>query len=78
MLDYFVVFHKGGRIIWKPSDALSLKGSPVNGLVQQVLLQGKAGESVYAYEQYGLKWTYANDLDLVCRKFFYVILYFGW
>jgi len=65
MLDLFLILHKGGRILWKPKGSMPLKGSPVNQLIQQVLLQERGGENLFTSESYALKWELANDLDLL-------------
>lgn len=43
----------------------NIENNPVDSLVQNILIEEKAGESLYQYENYTMKWTLANELDLV-------------
>lgn len=64
MIDLVTVFTKGGLVLWthrKPA----LKESPVNALIEKVLMSDKSGESVFPFEEYSVKWAFANELNLV-------------
>jgi signal recognition particle receptor subunit alpha len=65
MLDHFSIFNRNGIVLW--SECLSKDvsaGESVHDLVRYVLLEERA-VSTYDSGKYQLKWTLANDLDLV-------------
>ena len=70
MLDYATIFSKTGVVLWSKAWApvkLTASGEhPVASLVGQVLLEEKGGRTPAAVvENYALKWTFANEFDLV-------------
>lgn len=69
MLDYFCIFARGGALLWT-LELASLEGNPVGALVQNCLLEDRAGLKSYDYKPphgapYTLKWTLHNGLGLV-------------
>lgn len=63
--------HKGGVVLWSRSftpsaaQAASSPASPVNGLIRDVLIEGRAAEQTYEKGGYAVKWTFVNDLELI-------------
>ncbi|CAO3590740.1 unnamed protein product [Absidia cylindrospora] len=64
MLDLFTVLNKGGLVLWQHAFT-SLSGGPVEALIKNVLIEERAGTDTYIKDTYALKWTFANELDLV-------------
>lgn len=64
MLDLFTILNKGGLVLWKHAYT-SLTGSPVEGLIKNILIEERSGTDMYIKDAYALKWTFANELDLV-------------
>ncbi|KAI8330421.1 SRP54-type protein [Chlamydoabsidia padenii] len=64
MLDLFTILNKGGLVLWKHAYT-SLTGSPVEGLIKNILIEERSGTDIYLKDSYALKWTFANELDLV-------------
>ncbi|KAL1527039.1 hypothetical protein AB1Y20_015725 [Prymnesium parvum] len=65
MLDEVIVFRKTGVVLWSHAWVV-VKGSPVNQLIHQVLLEERMGSlSEFADSTYTLKWLLDNELDLV-------------
>jgi signal recognition particle receptor subunit alpha len=68
MLEAFIIFARGGIILFSWT-AVALKGSPVDALVSNVLLEERSGKSDYTYTagatKYTLKWSFHNELGLV-------------
>jgi signal recognition particle receptor subunit alpha len=64
MIEQFLIFTKGGIVLWAKTDD-SLRGDPINNLIRQVLLQERQGENLFSDDRYCLKWVYANEYDLV-------------
>ena len=67
MLDYVCIFTKGGALLWTWSlvSGGGLRGSPVDALVRNWLLEERGAESSFAYTPptgaaYSLKWTMHN------------------
>ncbi|KAH9001494.1 P-loop containing nucleoside triphosphate hydrolase protein [Lactarius akahatsu] len=71
MLDHCSIMHKGGVVLWSRSftpnaaHAASSPASPVNGLIRDVLIEGRAAEQTYEKGGYAVKWTFVNDLELI-------------
>ena len=69
MLDSFQIFTKGGLILFQWSLMEAPKGSPVDELVKQCLLEERAGETEYTHvagsSAYTLRWRTHNALGLV-------------
>lgn len=64
MLDLFTILTKGGFVLWQKNFA-PISGSPVEDLIRNVLIEERAGTDSYYKDNYALKWTFANELDLV-------------
>ncbi|KAI8886067.1 P-loop containing nucleoside triphosphate hydrolase protein [Backusella circina FSU 941] len=64
MLDLFTILTKGGFVLWQKNFA-TLSGSPVDELIKNVLIEERAGTDSYFKDNYALKWTFANEVDLV-------------
>ncbi|GBC03987.1 hypothetical protein RclHR1_05440005 [Rhizophagus clarus] len=64
MLDFFTILTKGGIVLWSKSFT-RITSSPVNSLIGDVLIEERAGENCYIKDSYSLKWTFANELDLI-------------
>lgn len=54
MLDHVSVFNKAGLVLWSRTMA-KLKGSPVDDLVKNVLLEEKGGADICTTEWYTLR-----------------------
>lgn len=66
MLDHFAILSRGGAVLWSRTLSPDFDGqTPVNSLIQKVLLEEKNAENFYRYEDYTLKWSFCNELDLV-------------
>ena len=69
MLDAFQIFTKGGLILFQWSLMDAPKGSPVDELVKQCLLEERAGETEFTHvagsSAYTLRWRTHNALGLV-------------
>ncbi|KAF7441001.1 hypothetical protein PC9H_001350 [Pleurotus ostreatus] len=71
MLDHCSISHKGGLVLWsrsftpEASQLASSSASPVNSLVRDVLTEGRTAEEKYEKDGYEVKWTFANDLELI-------------
>ncbi|KAG0168419.1 hypothetical protein DFQ30_004780 [Apophysomyces sp. BC1015] len=64
MLDLFTILTKGGFVLWQKA-FVPLSGSPVDSLIKNVLIEERAGNDSYFKENYALKWTFANEVELV-------------
>lgn len=69
MIDLFTVFHRGGVILYK-HELNHVPGNPIDGLIQNVLMEERTGSSVggnsYRHDdKYTVKWIFNNELDLV-------------
>jgi signal recognition particle receptor subunit alpha len=62
MLDHFVIFTRGGAVLWEKSFS-PLKGDPIGDLIRTALLQRSSGKS-RVIDDYNLKWSFANDVGL--------------
>jgi len=65
MLDFFVIFTKGGIVLWCFQSTKELFASSVNALVKSVLLQERTGVSSFAHQSWTLKHRLDNEFDLV-------------
>ncbi|KAI0273799.1 P-loop containing nucleoside triphosphate hydrolase protein [Gloeopeniophorella convolvens] len=71
MLDHCSILHKGGIVLWSrsftpaASQLASSSASPVNGLIRDALIEGRAAEEKYEKDGYAVKWTFVNDLELI-------------
>ncbi|KAF9941664.1 hypothetical protein BGZ65_002274 [Modicella reniformis] len=64
MLDFFTITTKGGLVLWTKAYGPS-QSSPINNLIQEVLIEERSSTQVYYKDNYALRWTFANDLDLI-------------
>ncbi|GJP54634.1 hypothetical protein CLOM_g13697 [Closterium sp. NIES-68] len=69
MLDHFSIFTRGGLVLWT-FQMTAMKGSPIDALIQNCLLQERSGEKTFQYNAkdqsaYTLKWSFHNELGLV-------------
>ncbi|KAF9415905.1 hypothetical protein BGZ94_010355 [Podila epigama] len=64
MLDFFFIATRGGLVLWSKAYGPSQQ-SPINSLIQEVLIEERSGTQVYYKDNYALKWTFVNDLDLI-------------
>ncbi|KAL1921944.1 uncharacterized protein VTP21DRAFT_10586 [Calcarisporiella thermophila] len=64
MLDLFAVLTKGGLLLWSKSFA-PIRSNPINSLVKDVLIEERAGTHTYIKDAYALRWTFANEHDLI-------------
>lgn len=65
MIDHFSIFNRQGVVLWSEDLAEGgVEGAPVQDLVRHVLLEERA-VSAHEVGPYALKWTLANELDLV-------------
>ncbi|THH32994.1 hypothetical protein EUX98_g1197 [Antrodiella citrinella] len=71
MLDHCSISHKGGIVLWsrsftpEASRVATSAASPVNSLVREALIEGRAGDEKYEKDGYAVKWTFVNDLELI-------------
>ncbi|CCA67186.1 related to SRP101-signal recognition particle receptor, alpha chain [Serendipita indica DSM 11827] len=71
MLDNCTISHKGGLVLWSRSftpTAATLSrsnASPVNNLIREALIEGRSSEDRYEKDGYAVRWTLANDLELI-------------
>ncbi|XP_037083854.1 signal recognition particle receptor subunit alpha-like isoform X2 [Pollicipes pollicipes] len=65
MLDFFVIFTKGGIVLWCFQGTTELFGPSVNALVKSVLLQERTGLSSFVHQSWTLKHRLDNEFDLV-------------
>ena len=64
MIDQFSIFHRGGGVLWERT-LTSLSVSPIDSLIQSVLLEERAASTAFRHDKYVVKWTFANDMELV-------------
>ncbi|KAI8968858.1 SRP54-type protein [Mycotypha africana] len=64
MLDLFTILTKGGFVLWQKNYA-PISGSPVEELIKNVLIEERAGTDAYTKDSYTMKWTFANEHDLI-------------
>lgn len=64
MLDHFTIFTKGGFVLWEYNQG-KLRSSPVDSLIRSVLLEERSGENAYNFDLYTIKWTFANEFELI-------------
>ncbi|XP_043229344.1 signal recognition particle receptor subunit alpha-like isoform X1 [Amphibalanus amphitrite] len=65
MLDFFVIFTKGGIVLWCFEGTKDLFAPSVNALVKSVLLQERTGISSFTDASWTLKYRLDNEFDLV-------------
>ncbi|CAG8564579.1 1285_t:CDS:10 [Ambispora gerdemannii] len=64
MLDLFTILTKGGIVLWSKTFA-RFASSPVDALIKDVLIEERAGANNYTKDSFNVKWTFANELDLI-------------
>ncbi|KAI9278276.1 signal recognition particle, alpha subunit, N-terminal-domain-containing protein [Phascolomyces articulosus] len=73
MLDQFAILSKGGFVLWQKT-FIPVMGSPIDTLIKDVLIEERAGTNIFYKDSYALKWTFANEVDLVFVVAFQKIL----
>ncbi len=74
MLDEFVVFSKGGLVLFRWS-TIKVKGDPVGALIRTVLLENRmASEKAFKQGSYALKHVVVNEHDLVFAAVYQAML----
>jgi len=71
MIDAFYIFTKGGLLLWS-TQLVKIKGNPIDGLIKEVLLEERVGETSAKVDSYSLKWKLLNEMDT-----FFVVVYQG-
>ncbi|KAF8939459.1 hypothetical protein BGZ47_008161 [Haplosporangium gracile] len=64
MLDFFSIATKGGLVLWSKSYGPA-QSSPINNLIQDILIEERSSTQIYYKDNYAIKWTFVNDLDLI-------------
>lgn len=64
MIENFTILTKGGLVLWT-YELYPLRGSPINSLINNVLLADRTSEKQYNAREYTLKWTLDNHHGLV-------------
>ncbi|KAF9923915.1 hypothetical protein FBU30_006054 [Linnemannia zychae] len=64
MLDFFTIATKGGLVLWSKAYGPS-KSSPINNLIQDVLIEERSSTQIYYKDNFAVKWSFVNDLDLI-------------
>jgi len=65
MIDLLTIFHRGGAVLYTRQLA-PIPGQPVDALINNVLLEERAGQNSYRHEEkYTVKWCLDNQLELV-------------
>ncbi|CAG8775067.1 7423_t:CDS:2, partial [Gigaspora rosea] len=54
----------GGIVLWSKTFA-RITNSPIDALIKEVLIEERGGANNYVKDSYNIKWTFANELDLV-------------
>ncbi len=54
------------------------QGDPVDELIRTVLLEERSGQTSLVTDQYCVRWTLANDVQLVFVAVFQVCVWCGW
>ncbi|KAI8060723.1 SRP54-type protein [Gongronella butleri] len=65
MLDLFTILNKGGLVLWQQNFAPVAAQGPVTALIKDVLIEERGATNTYLKDTYALKWTFANQLDLI-------------
>jgi signal recognition particle receptor subunit alpha len=64
MLDKFCIFSKSGLVLWDHTPG-KVSGSPVDELIQTVLIEDRSAEKSYTSGESKMQWTVENARDLV-------------
>ncbi|KAJ3435171.1 signal recognition particle receptor subunit alpha [Anaeramoeba flamelloides] len=66
MLDKFLIFSFGGRVIFSHKFDCEIEGEPVNELISNILIEDRTGSvKEYVHENYKMKWQIENEFELV-------------
>ncbi|PWN54062.1 P-loop containing nucleoside triphosphate hydrolase protein [Violaceomyces palustris] len=71
MLDHFTIFTRNGLVMWSKSFTPALTNQsnssshPVNALIKQAFLEQRTSEAKFDKDGYTLRWTFANEIELV-------------
>ncbi|OXA42638.1 signal recognition particle receptor subunit alpha homolog [Folsomia candida] len=65
MLDFFVLFGKGGIVLWCFQSTKEAVLTSVNALIRSVILQERGGDGRFEHEQLMLQFKLDNEFDLV-------------
>eukprot|EP00757_Euglenozoa_sp_SAG-D1_P003855 gene3855-2236_t len=63
-MEQIAVVHKSGLVLWEKT-LKEVSGSPVNHLIQEVLIEERADSQEWVFDNYKMQWKMINDLDLV-------------
>ena len=63
-INQFTIFSRTGIVLWSLVRDV-LRGDPVNRLIGDVLLEDRAASKSHDLDMYSMKWSLANDVDLV-------------
>eukprot|EP01084_Bolivina_argentea_P059581 108827_1 len=76
MISNLTVVHCGGAVLWRSNktnhEDNDVSYDAVNKLIQTVLLSDQTATNSMKHESFTLKWTFANDLDLI-----FIAVYFS-
>jgi hypothetical protein len=65
MIETFLIFTRGGFVLFSSVVGKSLEGNPVNRLVAEQLLEERAAASEFTSGPYSLKWKLDNKRDII-------------
>eukprot|EP01147_Barroeca_monosierra_P003388 gene3388-6042_t len=66
MLDLFTIFTQGGLVLWCFQGPQLVGGDPINGFLQEVLIEGRgASEDTYTIQNYAVKYTMDAPTNLI-------------
>ncbi|OZJ02870.1 hypothetical protein BZG36_04090 [Bifiguratus adelaidae] len=63
MLDVFTILTKGGLVLWSKEYVSTVDS--LDYLIQDVLIEERAGANSYVHDAYAFQWTLANEHELV-------------
>uniref|UniRef100_A0A7S1XAB4 SRP54-type proteins GTP-binding domain-containing protein n=1 Tax=Compsopogon caeruleus TaxID=31354 RepID=A0A7S1XAB4_9RHOD len=59
-MDQFTIFHEGGLVLWSETFVEEVRGSPVDVLIRNVLLEERAAEREFVSGGYRMQWKLDN------------------
>ena len=68
---YISFRYLGGIVLWSRSftpaaeQLAASSASPVNSLIRDVIIEGRAAENTYEKDGYAIRWSFVNDLELI-------------
>jgi len=65
MLDLFVIFGKGGLVLWCFQTSKDMILTSVNALIRTVILQERTGDGTYEHDSLMLQYKLDNEFELV-------------